>query len=368
MASDSTLLRGSFRILFLYDVAEAIDLEKLRSLLGARAGTVEQGFPRRTPEYVRFEHPPVVEPGECLTVGSAGEVGCPIKYYPFGVVVVQVRVPFECDWNSLLAQASRWMDTADIEPSVRDMMRKRLEHVIPAVVRLNSEWLQETYLVTEIHEVLERGSDPLTASELSLKHGEKIVQLVRGEQVPIAPKAIEETLQASLSYYPWDLVVIGSYSTVVFDRAEDADATAQVLEHAKMQLLEFRYYDKLMTQVLSDFYGILEQKRNILFSRWSLPRDANRLNTIRLDVMDLSERIDNAIKFVSDIYYARVYRQAATRIGVPDYRNLVDQKLRTAGDLYDFTIDQFNETRSFFLEVVVAILVALDVILVLKGK
>jgi len=123
-----------------------------------------------------------------------------------------------------------------------------------------------------------------------------------------------------------------------------------------------------MTRVLGDFYDSLDRKRNVLLSRWSSPRDAQRFNTVRLDVMELTERIDNAVKFVSDVYYARVYRLAATRIGVPDYRTLVDEKLHTASDLYDFMIDQCNESRSFVLEVLVAILAVLDVIFLLRGK
>jgi hypothetical protein len=39
-------------------VAEAIDLEMLGGLLGPRGGTVERPFPRRTPQYVGFEHTP----------------------------------------------------------------------------------------------------------------------------------------------------------------------------------------------------------------------------------------------------------------------------------------------------------------------
>ena len=119
---------------------------------------------------------------------------------------------------------------------------------------------------------------------------------------------------------------------------------------------------------LSDVYTALEQRRNVLLSRWSVPRDAKRFNTIRLDVMDLTERIDNAIKFVSDIYYARLYRLAATRMGVPDYRSLVDEKLRTVGELYDVMVDQFNEARSFIVEFAIAILALLDVILLLRIK
>jgi hypothetical protein len=368
MVKDLVQLCGRFRILFLYDVAEAIDLEMLRNLLGTRGGSVERPFPRRTPQYVRFEHPPIVEPVEPLSIGSDIMAACSIKYYAFGVVVVQVEVPFDCDWQSLLSQNSRWMDAADVGKDVREMARRHLEDVARAVSRPTKDWLQETYLVTEIHEIQNALGEQPAAAELLASHGGEIVQLVRGEEIALAPKACEQALQASLSYYPRDLVVVGSYAAVVYDRSEDAAAATQVLEYAKMQLLEFRYYDRLMTQMLADFYDALERKRNVLFSRWSLPRDAQRFNTVRLDVMELTERIDNAIKFVSDTYYARVYRLAATRIGVPDYRTLVDQKLRTAGDLYDFMVDQFNESRSFVLEVVVAILAVLDAIFLLRGR
>ena len=123
-----------------------------------------------------------------------------------------------------------------------------------------------------------------------------------------------------------------------------------------------------MTRLLSEAYDSLEEKRNVLLSRWRLPRRAQRLNAIRLDVMELTERIDNAIKFVSDIYYAHVYRLAATRMGVPDYRGLVDEKLRAMGRLYEFMVDQFNESRSFVLEFGILILALMDVILLLRGR
>lgn len=83
-------LRGLFRLLFLYDVAESIDLGKLRNLLGARGGTAEQGFPRRTPGYVRFEEAPIVEPAETITVCPGFSAACPVKYYSFGAIVIQV--------------------------------------------------------------------------------------------------------------------------------------------------------------------------------------------------------------------------------------------------------------------------------------
>ena len=363
MLKDLVLLRGCFRLLFLYDVAEAIDLRRLRELLGPRGGPVKGVFPRRTPEYVRFEEAPIIERIEPLNLGGGQRVACSLKYYSFAAVVVQLEVPFDGEWSTVLAQASRWIDATEIDSHAREIARRHLEQVAPAVINPTPEWLSESYFITNFAQAVKVGGEAAKADELLADHSSEIVQLVRGEFTPLAPKTAAEILEASASYYPTDLVVIGSTAAVIYDRAEDAAASFQVLEYAKMQLLEFRYYDGLMTRLLSDVYDTLETKRNLLFQRWSLPREAERFNTIRLDVMELTERIDNAIKFVSDVYYARLYRIAAARQGVNDYRNLVDEKLRTMAELYDFMVNEFNESRSFVLELAVAVMALLDVVL-----
>jgi hypothetical protein len=361
-------LVGCFRILFLYDVAEAIDPDKLRDLLGPRGGTVRRVFPRKTPEYVRFEQAPIVEPAQPLELPSGEHVLCSIKYYSFAVVAIQLEVPFECDWQGLLTQASRWTEASDVEPFCRETVRQHLEQLKPAVIKPMTDWLFEEYLTINLEQINSAGAAPLSAADLLSAHGPEIAQLVRGETSPLAPNVVDEILQSNLSYYTSDLVVIASSAALVYDRGEDAAATHQVLEYAKMQLLEFRYYDGMMTRLLSEVYGVLEQRRHAVFSRWSIPRAAQRVNTVRLDVMELTERIDNAIKFVSDIYYARLYRLAATRMGVPDYRALVDEKLRTVSELYDVLVDQFNEARSFVVEFAIAILCLLDVIFLLRTR
>lgn len=368
MIERNVFLRGCLRVLLLYDIGEAIDLDKLRALWGPRADPVRQVFGRRTPDYVRFEHAPILEPAQSMTLRTGEQVFCSIKYYAFAVVVVQLEISFEGDWGLLLSQASRWIDASDIGPQAREIVTGRIREMGSALTRPTEEWLEEQYLVIDLDEARESSAPNMSAADLMVVHGEQIAQLIRGELEPLAPAMSGSLLEASLSYYPSDLVVIGSSAALVYDRGEDATATNQILEYAKMQLLEFRYYDGLMTRLLSEVYAALERKRNVLFSRWSLPRDARRFNTIRLDVMELTERIDNAIKFVSDVYYARLYRLAATRMGVSEYRALVDEKLRTVGELYDAMVDQFNEARSFVLEVGVAILALLDIILWLRAK
>jgi len=361
-------LSGCFRVFLLYDVAEALDLLKLREILGPTAGTVKRLFPRHTPEYISFENAPVVESCGQITLDAGQPIACSIKYYAYAVVVFQMEIPFEGNWETTIAQAARWIDTSAFEPRGREAVRTHLERVASAVIRPRKDWLFEDYLVVDLQEIRQPGGGRPKAPDLLSAHGNQIAELILGEKNPLSSKEADDVLQASLSYYPSDLSIVGPSAALVYDRPEDADAAIQILEYARMQLLEFRYYDDLMSRLLSEVYITLEQTQNVLISRWSLPRQAKRLNTIRLDVMDLTERIDNAIKFVSDTFYARLYRLAATRFGVPDYRSLVERKLRTVGELYEFMVDQFNEARSFVVELGIALLCLLDVILLFRGR
>jgi hypothetical protein len=88
---------------------------------------------------------------------------------------------------------------------------------------------------------------------------------------------------------------------------------------------------------------------------------------VRLEVTELTERTDNAIKFISDMFYARAYRMAATRVGVPDYRTLVERKLRIAGDLYQSMVDEYYQARSFLLEAMVVAILVIELIHLFRG-
>jgi hypothetical protein len=168
-----------------------------------------------------------------------------------------------------------------------------------------------------------------------------------------------------MSYYPTDLLVAGWTAAVVFDNDDGADATVQLLEFANTQLLEFRFYDDVLSGVLRGAYRGLEARRGWL-SRWRYAREAERLNELRLDVTDITERADNALKFIGDMFYARAYRLAAERLGVNDYRKLVDGKLKTAGELYEFMVNEFHHGRAFVLELAVVIILIIDLYFILR--
>jgi len=97
-------------------------------------------------------------------------------------------------------------------------------------------------------------------------------------------------------------------------------------------------------------------------------REAEKLNALRLEVMDLTERTDNALKFVSDMFYARAFRMAATRVGVGDYRVIVEDKLKTAGELYEYMVSKYRDARMFVLEALIVLILIIDLIFLFRGK
>jgi hypothetical protein len=361
------LVRGYFRILSFFDIGEAFDMEKLRALLGPSATLHSPGFVHRTPEYAQVQNIPIVETLAPLTLVTGETLEASIKYYWFGVASVELSRPFACEFDHFCPESSRWMNAPEVETAAEDLLRARLQQFRPALIRPSAKWLDEDYLVIDVQSAQFPDGRSATATELLQTYREQIAELVRGETVILSQSERDEILRSALSYYPSDLVVVGWAAALVYDKPDATSAVIDLLEYANTQLLEFRYYDELLTNLLSNVYSSLEGHESF-WSRWRLSRRAGRLNRIRLDIMDLAERTEYAVKFISDTYYARVYRVSSAKIGVEDYKTLVAEKLKTAGELYAFMVAEFNERRMFAVEIVVAVLVPLDVILLLRGN
>jgi len=68
------------------------------------------------------------------------------------------------------------------------------------------------------------------------------------------------------------------------------------------------------------------------------------------------------------MFSARLYKLAALKVGVPDYKDLVQEKLRTAEELYRFMVEEFNQSRAFVLELLVVIILIIELIYFFRGK
>jgi hypothetical protein len=351
---------GSLSVLFLYDVCDEIRLDALRRILGAPPPGREPHL-RHAPEYVQFASPPVMEPLKA-TFGDGR-----VAYYDYGVVSLLVEIPFQGCWDEAINLAARWMNALDLEQRAAEALKPLVERAAPAFVNSYRERLTEDYFIFQLRQIVDESDRIVSAAQLLETCGDAIAQIVRGERAVFSTSERSEILNASMSYYDSDLLVAGWTAALIYDTPEGAAPTIQLLEYANTQLLEFRHYDALLTNLLREAYGAIEKGTGFR-ARWRLAHAAERLNTIRLDVRELTEHVDNSIKFLSDMFAARLYRMAAARIGVPDYRRLVEQKLESAGDLYGFMMDQYHQGRAFLLELMVVIILIIELVYLFRGK
>jgi len=357
-------LRGSVLVLIQYDVCEEIRLDVIRQLLQARhaQATFKSS---QAPSYVRYQRPPVADRLEPLVLDSGERLTGEIKYFDYGVVSLVFELPFSGDWDKLVELSAHWTSDSNFEKLANKVIRQRLERAAPALIKPYKEdnWLQEDYFIFHVREI--DGSP--SAEELLSTQRNAIAQVVRGETATLAESERQEILSSRISYYPADLAVIGWNAAFIYDTQAGAETAIQLLQYANSQLLEFRHYDELMTRELENVYDFLETGGSGLWSRWRTARAASKLHTVLLDVSELTERADNAIKFLSDMFSARLYKLCAQKVGVPDYKDLVQEKLHTAEDLYRFMIDQFNQSRAFVLELMVVVILIIELIYFFKG-
>ena len=355
-------LQGSVLVLIQFDVCEEINLDALRDIFGARRQ--ETSFKHPAPGYVRFQRPPVVEPVEPLILESGERLDVQIKYYDYGVLSVVFELPFSGDWDTLVRLASRWVWDTDFTSFAQKIAKQKIERARPALVKVYDSWLHEDYFVFHVRDIAGNPS----AAELLAAEGGRISQIVRGENVPLSDGEQQEIMQSKISYYPNDLAVISWNGAFLYDSTAGAETVIQLLEYANSQLLEFRHYDELLTRELTSVYEFMENGSMGIMARWRTAKRASRLHTVLLDVGELTERADNAIKFLSDMFSARLYKVAANKIGVTDYKNLVNEKVHTAEELYRFMVEQFHQSRAFVLELMVVIILIIDLIWLFKGS
>ena len=385
-------LQGSVLVLIQFDVSEEIRLDLLRTIFGARRQ--EASFKHPTPGYVQYQRPPVVERVEPLVLESGERLDTQIKYYDYGVLSVVFELPFSGDWDTLVRLASRWVWDTDFSSFARKIVLGKLDRAYPALVKpyevmphkakptesntapegdttakSNSDtsyadWLTEDYFIFHVRECAGNPS----GSDLLAAEGGRIAQIVRGENQALSDGERQEILQSKISYYPNDLAVIGWNAAFLYDNQTGADTAIQLLEYANSQLLEFRHYDELLTRELQSVYDFMDHGSTGIWARWRTAKRATRLHTVLLDVDELTERADNAIKFLSDMFSARLYKVAASKIGVTDYKDLVNQKVQTAEELYRFMVDQFHQSRAFVLEFLVVIILIIELFWLFKGS
>jgi hypothetical protein len=279
------------------------------------------------------------------------------RIFDFGVVSILYEIPIErgTSLDSLIPVCSAIYESAVIDA-------RGVEHRHEIVAKLGAsiekphQWEeQESYTIVFVEELLD--SDAVQA----LAQSESSAKLLLGEvsTKPLSIATRQDVLRNAFSYLADDLVLVDWNSAFVVEPS-GSRVVPHVLELATCQLLEFRYYDRLLDRELARVYDYVERAPRILRS----PFGALTRSVLRrfMELTELTERVDNAIKSVGDFYLARVYLAAINRFRVQEWRDSVETKLGLVGRTYELLKGEVEVSRTQLLELTVVILILVEIV------
>lgn len=351
------IIAGSVHAFYLFDVAQAIDLTAIRGMLGPAATEALLQDKGPGPPRVRYLQPPVVVDGNALGVAAIDGFSVRAKFYDYGVVSLMLSRPFSGSWSDLVRLGQELIENESLEVRAAEVARAVVERVRAAFVEPRSTFLDEDYLAFVVNGL----DQPLSADRLVELHGADVAQMLRGERQVLSDQERDDVLRSRISYLRDDLAVLAYNAAFVYDTKSGAAATLEILEYVNSQLLEFRYYDELLEGELGAIYQGLQRTRggNRFFGRRST-KAVRRLHALYIDVNELTDRMENVLKLVGDIYAARLFGLAAVRLGLDAWKSNVKDKLDTLADIHRFTVEQTSMAHANLLELIIVLILVIE--------
>lgn len=356
MPAGPTLHRASILAYRVFDAGAEIALDVAEKRLAAARVAMQGSLVEGLVIPVR---PLEVDLGACeLRIGAERHSASVVAHvFDFGALAIRYEIPVP-DGTAL----------ADLTPlcdalyDSAELTKRGCEDRAALVKRLGDalqkphDWLEaETYTIVFCERV-----EGCSLAELA--RSDVLAKMLLGEtsEKGISGAVRDDVLKNTFSYLEDDLVIVDWNSALVVE-PNGSKIVPFVLELATSQLLEFRYYDRILDAELARVYDIVEKARpRVLRSPYgNLVRHV--LRTF-MELTEFTERVDNAIKSVGDVYLARVYSTALRRYRVPEWRESVEAKLGLVGRAYDLLKGEVDHSRSHLLEIIVIVLILAELL------
>jgi len=157
---------GTLTALYLFDVAESIDLARLRAAMG---GGADARVPSKTsaPAYLDYQTPPLVIEGDAAGVAPIDGFGVRLKFFDYGVVSLALSRRVTGSWSDLVALGPEYIESPALEAQAESIVRAIIQRCKDAMTKTRSSWLSEDYLVVAVHDADDQPSaEALLATSL----------------------------------------------------------------------------------------------------------------------------------------------------------------------------------------------------------
>jgi hypothetical protein len=352
---------GHLLFFYAYDVGFEIALEQARALCEASDSPGITGL-RPAPAHLQYRPRPLTVPAGAVSVpvpGKSFRLDATVKIFDFGALSVTLTLPLEGlsldEYSEIALSIASENGT---EKSARDAAQRLFGRIRPAVSRPMFADLVEEYCVWHVG-----GFSPdMSGTEALARFPREIARLLTLERGELSETAVAEIVRTPILYFDNDLFLAEWNAAFVYDpRFQD---TAEVLEFLNVQVLELRFFDRLLHEAIE---GVSEELRprlrlfHVLHDPYEKP--LRKLSGIRTDVSLIRERIYNALKLVGDAYLARVYEEARRKVGAEKHEGTVRDQLATLTDIYTALNNQAAAARAETLELIIILLIAIEIVM-----
>jgi hypothetical protein len=91
------------------------------------------------------------------------------------------------------------------------------------------------------------------------------------------------------------------------------------------------------------------------------------VHALFIDVNELTDKTENALKIAGDVYAARVFALVAARLGLDHWKANVREKLKTLADIYRFAVEQAAMGRGELMELTIVAILVFELALFFAG-
>ncbi len=361
LEAELSIAKGTCYLLFAYDIARAIDLDKAEQHIVAMKQREALKHRRRAPKYFEYRPPPlrVTQDAVPIALGnyhSAASVD--LVLYDFGAVSVVYSIPLEGNFSGLLTLSDALYEAEYPLADSRQHIDQLLTVIRQAVSKPNITDFVEDYAIFQV----EAFTAPHDVNDLCARYAHDIAQILRAEAQPLSSQEVTDALAYRISFGPDDVTIVDWNAALLVDR--EGDDVRAVLEFANVELLEMRYLDRNLDDALDRSYKALTRRRGNSRLRLSgFGADRHRVARMQVDSAILFEGVNNALKLLGDQYLSRVYRLVSQRFHLAEWDVGILRKLQTLESIYEKMSDQATSRRMEMLEWIIILLIAISIIL-----
>ena len=354
---------GQIVLFYLFDVANTIDLQVISRLIGG--ATAAKLLPKQaTPPYIQYDKPPLSFDGEVVGLHEVDGFKARIRLYDYGVVSIALTRPFSGSWGDLVGLGQTLIESDELEQRAEAMCQTIVERTRAALIGLRATYVEEDYLVYVVNELDAHRHRRTTARRARRPDrgdaARRTAEIERSGEDDDSPSP--DLIPGRRSRHP------DVERRVRLRHAAGAQAALEIVEFANSQLLEYRYYDQRLDDELASIYARLQQPG--WFDQWRgsrYTRAARQVHSLFIEVNEVTDRTENALKFIGDIYAARLFWLVAERLGLSTWKADIETKLKTLDDIYRFAVEQGAMSRGQFLELTIVLILVLELVLFFMG-